>query len=351
MSRGLHIPRWVCAGIVGLGAAALVIQAAIDVYQGTRSMAWLSAEWWAQAWQMTLLTGFVLAFAAVGGCLLNMRAWGRAGLLYILVGGYMAITISNSMDFVADNTLANREAQRAKATQAKDITEIRNATALSERKEMLEGVWRTYYSAKTPADKAQALAQIKDITKDGPALVADDIKPVLAGSGGILHRWLGWREDAIQEAKAIALPILIMIGKATAITLGFAFWPQLPPLRVGQTKANLSFKVGKVCKEDAQRDIVHLIVTSKLDELELTAADMARRWGVTEPTAGAWVRQFTKDKLVTRTRIGEGNRLVIRPAAAAASKFTGAAKSAHLNGAVNSGDNHAPAINGRAHAV
>ena len=345
MPRGrLHIPRWVCIGAIALGASALVIQAAIDVHQGTRDMILLSPEWLTQAWQMTLLTGFVLAFAAIGGCLLNARAWIRASILYLLVLGYMAITITNSMDFVADNTLAMSAAARTKATQTKDIAEIRNATTLSERKEMLEGVWRTYYSAKTASEKATALAQIKDITRDGPTLVADDVHPIKAGSGGIWHRWLGWRQEAVQEAKAVALPILIMIGKAVAITLGFAFYPtsgSLPPARNGQSKAMFGPNIAKFNKDDARADLVMLSVTGALDKADLTGADLAERWGVSRPTASTWLAEFGKEKLILRQRQGLRNRLAVKPAQPAAS----------MRKSVERGDNHAPAINGRAHAV
>lgn len=338
----LHIPKWVCAGAIGLAAAALVIQAAIDIYQGTRSMPVYSPEWFTQAWQMALPTGFTLVFAAVGGCLINGRAYWWAGGLYLLVAGYMGITIANSMDFMVDNTVAQSEAQRAKATQAKDIAAIQNETLLQERREAVENTWRTYYAARTPSEKERALAQVQSVTKDAPTLIAPEVQVVKAGSGSVWSRVFGWRQEAIQEAKAVALPILIMIGKALGITLGFAFWPQggrLPePVKPVQTKVKFGLKVAKFSREEARSDIIRLSVTGALDTMNVTGADMARRWGVSQPTAGTWLREFGKEGIVLRERVGERNRLAVR---------AGKSKSVH------SGDSMANGVampNGRVHA-
>ena len=316
MTNRLHIPKWVCAGAILLGAAALVVQGGIDIYQGTRDLQAWSSELFTQAWQMALPTGFTLVFAAFGGCLLQIRAWKSAGLLYALVFGYMAITITNSMDFMADNTLATREAAKQKVVQAKDIAAIRNDLALQERKEAVENGWRTYYAARNQADKAAALASIQAITKDGPSLVAPDIEPLKVGSGGIWSRWLGWRPEAVQEAKAVALPILIMIGKALGITLGFAFWPRgdgLPlPKREAQSKAMFGPNVAKFSRAEARSDIERLAHSGALNKMDITGADFARRWGVSKPTASTWLSDFRKEGIILRQRVGERNRLAVR---------------------------------------
>lgn len=341
MKPKLHIPRWVCAGAIGLGAAALVIQAVIDMYQGTRDIPVWSTEWAAQAWQMCLITGFIMAFATIGGCLLNARAWLRATMLYVLVVGYMMITITNSVDFMADNTLATNEAARSKVTQAKDIATIKNELALQERKDMLENQWRTYYSAKTPNEKERALAQIQAVTKEGPTLITADVLPVKAGGGGIWNRWFGWRQEAAQEAKAVAVPILIMIGKSLAITLGFALWPQagqLPePARDGQTKVKFGVNVAKFSKLAARSDIAMLAETGALNKMDVTGAALAERWRVSEATSSNWLRDFRKEGLILRERVGERNRLAVK-----------AAPNQRPAGAVQSGENFAAPSNGHA---
>lgn len=309
--KGLAVPKWVCALSIILGSAALAIQAAVDIYQGVNtSMDW--PTWLTQAWQMSLPTGFTLVFAAIGGCLLYARRWFVAVILYGLVGCYMAFTASNSMDFVANQTVARTQAQIAKATAAKDITEIQNATLSKERREATENLWRTYVTAK-PADKDKVLAQIKEVTQDPLALQAPSVEVVAVGSGGILNRHLGWRPEAVQEVKALALPLLVMIGKALGITLGFAFWPRRsaeawkasPPARLVADAFPENLR--KLSKAEARTDLISMTAHGARVG---SGRELSQRWGVNEGTVSKWLGDFAREGLIKREANGQRRGVV-----------------------------------------
>ena len=56
-----------------------------------------------------------------------------------------------------------------------------------------------------------------------------------------------------------------------------------------------------------------------VDGMDLTAGDLAKRWGVSRTTASEWMRQFRRDNLIVleRGRGQVGNRLLVRAAPAA----------------------------------
>jgi len=67
MIKSNHGPKWVCYIAIVLSSVALVVQAAIDIDQGTVGMVMFSRQWFAQAWQMGLVTMFVIVIAAFAG--------------------------------------------------------------------------------------------------------------------------------------------------------------------------------------------------------------------------------------------------------------------------------------------
>ena len=145
-----------------------------------------------------------------------------------------------------------------------------------------------------------------------------------ASSGAIWHRWLGWSPESIQELKAIVIPVLIMLCKSVALTLGFAYRPVRGQLPEPAARAKLTgfFRPTvsrKYSVSKARNDIVHLVVTGAIDGMDLTAGDLAKRWGVSRATASEWMRQFCREKLIVleRGRGLVGNRLLARAAPAA----------------------------------
>src|SRR5262249_60061525 len=64
---------------------------------------------------------------------------------------------------------------------------------------------------------------------------------------------------------------------------------------------------------------VRLVVTGAIDGMDMTAGDLAKRWGVSRTTASDWMRQFRREKLIMleRGRGRVGNRLLARAAPAA----------------------------------
>ena len=322
MTQGPHsiyIPKWVCTAAISVSTVALIVQAVIDVDQGTTGMVLFSRQWFSQAWQMGLITLFIIISVAFAGTFLGAGAWARAAALYVVVVALMTVTVINGADFIADNSLAERVAQNAKQVQAQDIVEIKNKLLIEERKEATDSAWRTYLAAKTTIERERILGQIQSLTRDTPTLVAPEIKAIKAGSGSIWNRWLGWRPESIQEVKAIAVPVLIMLCKTIGLTLGFAYWPapgSLPEtVRRAQSKAYLG-AVSRLTFDEARSDIVNLSATGALNGMEATGADFARRWSVRRPTAAEWIRHLSKENLITLQRAKKGNRLFVRAAAA-----------------------------------
>lgn len=294
---------------VALGTLGLGIQAAVDIYQAVNpAMDW--PTWLLQAWQMSLPTGFTMAFAGIGGCLLYARRWFVALILYALVGCYMAYTASNSMDFVSNQTVAHTRAALTREADIKSIVDLQNETAKEERKEATKELWRTYATAKTQSDRDKTLLKIEEITSKPLALQQTEVRVSKVGTGGILNRWMGWSPESVQEAKAVAFPILVMIGKALGITLGFAFWPpstaaaerwRSQPPKPGKFPTGMEIE-RKVTKDEARNDIIKACQTNARIE---SGRELADRWGVTESCASKWLRDFRKEGIIRRERRGK----------------------------------------------
>ena len=260
--RALYFPRWVCATAIAVSSVALLVQAAIDIDQGTAGIPLFSRQWFTQAWQMGLVTLFIIMLVAFAGRYLRAGARWRAAALNVCVVAAMWVTVTNGADFMADNRLAITAEETANAAITKDIAEFKNKLILEERNEFTNNAWRTVYAAKTPAEKEKILRQIQALAKDGPpTLVTPEVHVVRSGSGSIWNRWLGWRPESIQEAKAVVVPVLIMLFKTIGLTIGFAYWPapgQLPePAPRAQSKAYVNH-VSRFTYHDARTDIIKL---------------------------------------------------------------------------------------------
>jgi hypothetical protein len=313
LSNKWQFPRWLCASAIILGSAALIIQAIIDIYQGINPAMDQVARV-TQIWQMSLPTGFTMVFAAFGGLLLNARRWFMAFCLYALVGCYMAFTASNSMDFMANQTVAVTQAKAAQQTVSKDVAEIKNRLALEERKDMHEGLWRTYATAKTPEAQARILAQIKAASGEALNLQQPEIEVVPIGVGGTANKYLGWRPEAIQEAKVLAFPILMMIGKALGITLGFACWPNTAAERWREAPAFRASpdpfreRTRKVSYADARDDLLSMI---QAGAHVASQRELSDRWCVPEGTVSKWMSKIKREGLPLRIEANGNKRAIV----------------------------------------
>jgi hypothetical protein len=312
----LEMPKWVCILGIALGAVALAVQAFVDCYQNV-SPDMDHAAFWGQIWNMTLPTGFALVFASMSGSLLRVGRWKHVlagACMFVLVAGYMIYTATNSMDFLANQTVLRTQTQIRKATSDKDIAEIRNQLAISERKERQENLWRTYMSAKG-SDKDKALAEIKAAGQETLDLKQTDISVVQIGVGGTAQRFFGWRPEAIQEVKAIAFPILVMIGKMLGITLGFAFypataadaWKTASPLRVSREGFQETTRKLSLSYEDACMDLRAMVAAGAGIDSQRELAD---RWGVSKGQVTKWKPKFRRDGIPFDT-VANGNKRAI----------------------------------------
>jgi hypothetical protein len=310
----LEMPKWVCVLGIALGAVALAVQAFVDCYQSV-SPDMDRAAFWAQVWQMVLPTGFTLVFAAMSGGLLRIGRWFVASLLFILVVGYMAYTATNSMDFLSNQTVARTQAHMAKQVQSKDIAEIKNKLAMDERKERTDNLWRTYMNTKG-VEKDKVLAEIKAASQEAVTIERPDLEVAPVGVGGTAHRYLGWRPEAIQEAKAVAYPILVMIGKMLGITLGFAFYPSPSPERWKASRPGkfpdhtFPESKWKVSYEMACEDMLSMLASGGRAESQ---RELANRWRVTEGQVSKWLPKMKRDGIPIKLEIN-GNKRAIVPA-------------------------------------
>jgi hypothetical protein len=321
MSKSIHVPKWVCNIAIVLSSVALVVQAGIDIDQGTVGMVMFSRQWFAQAWQMGLVTMFVIVMSAFAGRFFGAGRWIGAVGLYLIVIALMVVTVINGADFIADTSVAERIAQSAQQTQERDIADIKNKIMMGERKEATDNAWRTYYAAKASAEREKILGQIQAMTKEAPTLVVPEVRPVQAGSGAIWNRWLGWRTEVIQELKAIAIPVLIMLCKSVALTLGFAYRPvpgrlPEPAPRAKESGFFRSEVSRKFSASEARSDLAQLAETGALDSMDVTAVHLAKRWSIGRSTVSEWLRRWGKEGIIVleRGRGRVGNRLIIRAA-------------------------------------
>jgi len=289
VSKCIYVPKWVCAGAVLLSVAALIAQAVIDVRQSTMGMPLFCDRWFAQAWQSGLITPFIIVVVAIAAQYLAAGAYVRSGTFYLAAVVGMWVTVTNGADFIANSTLVATAEEAERAKQAKDIAEIQNKELADQRKELTNNAWRTYYSARTPSERGRILGQIQAMADKPPTVVAPEVHVVRSGSGNIWNKWLGLRPEAIQEAKAIIVPVLIMFFKTVGLTIGFAYWPMQGPLPAPVPRAKESgFWHSTVSRQfsvdEARSDAVKLTETAALDDAEVTAEDFAARWGIGRTT-------------------------------------------------------------------
>ena len=323
MSKCIYFPKWVCAGAILLSVVALIAQAVIDVRQGTMGVPLFSDQWFAQAWQTGLITPFIILTVAIAAQYLAAGAYIRSGAFYLAAVVAMCVTVTNGADFIANSTLVATAEETERTKQAKDIAEIQNKELADQRKELTENAWRTYYSARTSAERERILGQIQAMAEKPPTVVAPEVHVVRSGSGSIWNKWLGLRPEAVQEAKAVIVPVLIMFFKTVGLTIGCAYWPMQDPLsapspapRAKESGFWRPIVSRQYSVDEARSDVLKLTETGVLDDTEVTAEDFAARWGIGRTTARERLHQFAKERLIVleRGRGRVGNRLLVRAA-------------------------------------
>jgi MFS family permease len=308
-----ELAKSLCVLAVLVGVAAAAIQLAIDIRQGvTADMT--DHERLIQIGQMSLITVFVVILGAIAGTWVSNGHWKWAACLYAVASVCMAVTASNGMDFLANKTVARTQAQIKKATAERDITDIKNKLTLDERKEKQENLWRTYLSARG-SEKDKVLSEIKAATQEAVDLKSD-VDVVQLGVGGSISYHFGWRPEAIQEARAIAIPIVTMVLKALLISIGFGCWPNTaakqwetsPPTRLAV--AHFQESPQKLSKDDARKDIISMIHAGASIR---SGRELSERWGVGEGTVSKWLGDFRREGLIKRQPNGNARGVIAAP--------------------------------------
>ena len=309
-----EMPKWACLSVIAFSATTIVAQCLIDIYQGTNNAPFLSPEWLLQAYTMSLPTFGAVVFALFCGWLFNIGHRPLAISIFVLATSFMIITTSNGWDFMANQTVAKTAAAQERAKVAREVAEIQNKQAAKERSEMTEELWRTYTTTGNLERKVQILNQIKDVTKAPMDLQTIPIEVQGTGSGGIFHRQWGWRPEAIQEAKALALPALLMVAKMLGLTLGFGFWPRSPSGGLNPPseekkppkKQALPDLRPKTSQKAAYEDLKQMLKGG----VEIPSqAMLARRWGVSEVTVHTWLGKWPE--FHRNPTAGRRNRIVL----------------------------------------
>jgi biotin operon repressor len=307
-----ELSKPLCVLSVLAGTAAAGIQLAIDIWQGiTPDM--IEQERFIQIGQMSLITVFVVILGAIAGTWISNGHWKWAVCLYIVAGVCMGVTASNGMDFLANKTVARTQAQIKQATASKDITDIKNSIALQERKEKADNLWRTYLSAKPGNEKDKVLSEIKQATSESIDLKTD-VGVVQLGVGGTVSHHFGWRPEAIQEARAVTIPIVTMILKALLISIGFGCWPNtaakqwetFPPVRLAPAPSPES--TGKVTYEIACKDMLSMVAIGGRAESQ---RELAHRWGTSEAQVSKWLPRMRRDGVPIKFEMNGNRRAVV----------------------------------------
>jgi hypothetical protein len=130
----------------------------------------------------------------------------------------MCYSLSNGVGFVASQSVGKAKLLEANQKQAEDLAELQNQQAI----ENQNWLKRTYLQANDKTDKdklfAQAVAPIE--------FKAAEIKTIMADArASVFSQLFGWKQENVQMGAAIALPVLLVLGKLLGPLLGFAFWP------------------------------------------------------------------------------------------------------------------------------
>lgn len=319
MKERITAPKWVCVLAIVMGAIAFGVQGAIDIYQFTHGVT-NTVEFWAQVWSAVVPSGFGVVFSTIAGVLLYHRAWVRAAFLYVLVGAVMAITTLNGIDFFSNATVAKTVAAQTRSIAAKDIAKIQIDTLKEDRREVLDNLWRTYTVTKKADDKEKILGQIKTVT-DSPIAIPPPpvVEEVKTGGGLILNRRFGISQEFLQEVKSVVFPIVTLIGKSLAITLGFALWPSVQVyedrkprkprffgLGAPSNNQNVNQNVSVKSKEEALADLKEHFPRRAGD---LTITVLRRRWGVSKQSVYVWLKEWARQDLIALKY--SGNKLYV----------------------------------------
>lgn len=298
MKEARAFPRWLCLGFAGLALATLASRAWMDIQQGTLGMVRWSDDWLLQAGVMTLPSLYVVSLALGGGYCLKTKSRAVALMLYVGVGTFLFFTSTNNLDFLANKTINVAEAEKARATEQRDITAIQNEHALKDREEAKENLWRTYTAAKKPEERARAFAEYKKFTEDPVPLKPLEVASA-KGAGDLLERWTGIKSRTWAEAKTLALPLGFMVFEIVLLSLAISRWPRkevLPGENGGNPghfpSTSKTVPIPKMTKEQA---LALVRLEHPKNRTAITTAFVAEKCGVTQKWALHWMRQWERE--------------------------------------------------------
>jgi ABC-type transport system involved in multi-copper enzyme maturation permease subunit len=218
----VELPRWICAVLVGCGVLAYIATVSTDIYYGGLATTIDHVGIAIQSTSMVVVSGFTLGLSSFAGFLL------RAGRKFIAVGSlaiatlFMTFSLSNGVGFVASQSIGKAKLLEARQKQAEDLAELQNQHAI----ENQNWLKRTYLQTKDKVDKDKLLAQAVTPVE----FKAAEIDTVMADArASVFSQLFGWKQDTVQMGAAIALPVLLVLGKLLGPLLGFAFWPIRQP--------------------------------------------------------------------------------------------------------------------------
>ena len=219
----VELPRWICAVLVGCGVLAYIATASIDIYYGGIATTIDKVGILIQSTSMLVVSGFTLGLGSFAGFLLRAGRWFWAAVLLCIATCFMCYSLSNGVGFVASQSVGKAKLLEANQKQAEDLAELQNQQVI----ENQNWLKRTYLQAKDKADKDKLLAQAVAPVE----FKAPEIKTVMADArASVFSQLFGLKQETVQIGAAIALPVLLVLGKLLGPLLGFAFWPIGQPI-------------------------------------------------------------------------------------------------------------------------
>jgi hypothetical protein len=200
-----------------------------------------------------------------------------------------------------------------RAASEQSVAEQANDEVLRSKREAEEKLWKAWNATKDPSERASIMREISKVRAETPNLKAS----IATGAVGARSHWLssrlGWTKETIEGITPMAVPTLMQMVELLFSFLGFSAWPR----KQVHDDASMFHDVPngtslEFTLDDARRDIAHLRVTGQLDEMKLSKAAFAKRWGVPKTTAWNWLQRLQVDGFIDSALTGKGNPHAVR---------------------------------------
>jgi len=307
--------RFACLALVGISWAMVIANIIINIRNGQR----LSVD--DHGWLMNgLIVGTLsLAPTAAMGFAGYRWAGGRKGLAIVAISAAVPLIVFNlwsASEYVGDQMLGRQQLQEQRFATDQQLAEMSNAEVMRSKREAEETLWKAWTATRDPVEKARIEKQIEKLRTETPKLRAA-IEGTVGARASWISKRIGWSKEAIEGITPMTVPMLMQLVELVFSFLGFSAWPRKS---VAAEPADHPANSNKIQPElypeftlnDARRDLARLRVTGELDNMKMSKAAFAKRWGVPKSTAWTWLQKVQAEGLIDSEPTGKRNEHVVR---------------------------------------